>query len=163
MTLPTGTPADIAVARLPAPTTGPTTCRMLIGRALDMIANKWSVPIILALARARVGAGAGTDGGPELRFSALARAIPEITQKELTKQLRELEAAGLVGRRVHAEVPPRVEYWLTELGATIKPVLDRLAGWAASHGNEIEANRAAYAARRGREPNAPISARPPAA
>lgn len=128
-----------------------------------MIANKWSVPIILALARARIGAAAG-DSGPELRFSALARAIPEITQKELTKQLRELEAAGLVGRRVHAEVPPRVEYWLTDLGATIKPVLDGLAGWAAAHGSEIAANRAEYAARRaGRPDMAAPSDRAPAA
>ena len=58
-----------------------------------------------------------------LRFSELSRAIPLITQKELTKQLRALEAAGLVGRRVHAAVPPKVEYWLTDLGLSLRPVL----------------------------------------
>lgn len=61
-----------------------TTCRVLIGRVLDLIANKWSVPIILALGRVK---------GP-MRFTELGRAIPIITQKELTKQLRELSQSA---------------------------------------------------------------------
>lgn len=112
-----------------------TTCRILIGRVLDLIANKWSVPIILALGRAE---------GP-MRFTELGRAIPIITQKELTKQLRELESVGLVGRRVHAVVPPKVEYWLTETGASLKPVLDTLAAWAAENGEALARARSTRA------------------
>lgn len=104
-------------------------CARMICATLDLIANKWAVPIILTLARARAAAADGT-----LRFSELSRAIPLITQKELTKQLRALETAGLVGRRVHAAVPPKVEYWLTDLGLSLRPVLDELGKWAAKNG-----------------------------
>lgn len=103
-------------------------CAHMIGVTLELIANKWAVPTILTLAQAR---------GEPLRFSELARAIPLITQKELTKQLRALEAAGLVGRRVHAAVPPKVEYWLTDLGASLKPVLHALARWSAEKQPEL--------------------------
>lgn len=111
---------------------GTPVCARMIGCTLDLIANKWAVPIILTLAMAQHRAG-----GLPLRFSDLARAIPLITQKELTKQLRAMEAAGLVGRRVHAAVPPKVEYWLTELGASLKPVLDALARWSAEKQPEL--------------------------
>jgi len=104
-------------------------CARMICATLDLIANKWAVPIILTLARAR----AASPDRP-LRFSELSRAIPLITQKELTKQLRALETAGLVGRRVHAAVPPKVEYWLTDLGLSLRPVLDELGKWAAKNG-----------------------------
>ena len=107
------------------------TCRILIGRVLDLIANKWSVPIILALGRVK---------GP-MRFTELGRAIPTITQKELTKQLRELESTGLVGRRVHPVVPPKVEYWLTQTGHSLQPVLDTLATWAATNGATLAKHR----------------------
>lgn len=120
------------------PYDGTATCRILIGRTLDLIANKWSVPIILALAKA----------GRPVRFSEIARAIPTITQKELTKQLRELEASGLVGRKVHAVVPPKVEYWLTELGVSLRPVLGALGRWAAENGEALARQRAAFAADR---------------
>lgn len=103
-------------------------CARMICATLDLIANKWAVPIILTLSRAR---------GEPLRFSDLSRAIPLITQKELTKQLRALEAAGLVGRRVHAAVPPKVEYWLTDLGASLRPVLHALARWSAEKQPEL--------------------------
>jgi len=104
----------------------------MICRTLDLIANKWAVPIILTLARAR-----NQPSGEPLRFSELSRAIPLITQKELTKQLRALETAGLVGRRVHAAVPPKVEYWLTDLGLSLRPVLDELGKWAAMNGPQL--------------------------
>jgi DNA-binding HxlR family transcriptional regulator len=108
-----------------------TTCRILIGRVLDLIANKWAVPVILALGRTR----------QPMRFTELNRAIPNITQKELTKQLRELESVGLVGRRVYAVVPPKVEYWLTDCGYSLQPVLDTLASWAATHGAMLAKHR----------------------
>ena len=65
-------------------------------------------------------------GGKTLRFSDLARAIPGISQKMLTQQLRQLEGDGIVTRNVHAEVPPKVEYHLTEWGQSLCPALDRL-------------------------------------
>lgn len=110
------------------------TCQVRIRHTLDLIANKWAVPVIIELSRAR---------GPR-RFTQLATAIAGITQKELTKQLRELEAAGLVERTVYPVVPPKVEYTLTPLGSTLQPVLDALGRWAETHGNTIAANQAAF-------------------
>lgn len=110
-------------------------CARMICRTLDLIANKWAVPIILTLAAAR-----HQRSGQPMRFSELARALPLITQKELTKQLRSLEAAGLVSRQVHAAVPPKVEYWLTDLGVSLRPVLDALGRWSAENGPAMAAN-----------------------
>jgi DNA-binding HxlR family transcriptional regulator len=67
------------------------------------------------------------------RFGELKRAIPRITQHMLTTQLRELEADGIVRRTVYAEVPPRVEYALTEYAATLEQVLRGLAAWGSAH------------------------------
>lgn len=111
------------------------TCRILIGCVVDLIANKWAVPIILTLHRSK---------GP-MRFSELGRTITNITQKELTKQLRELESVGVVGRRVHAAVPPKVEYWLTDTGISLQPALDALASWAAENGAALAKHRSAKA------------------
>jgi DNA-binding HxlR family transcriptional regulator len=69
-------------------------------------------------------------GGKTLRFSDLERAIPDISQKMLAQQLRQLEGDGIVTRIVHAEVPPRVEYHLTEWGQSLCPALDTLLTWA---------------------------------
>ena len=113
---------------------GPNLCARMICATVDLIANKWAVPIILTLARAQK-----SPGGAALRFSELSRAIPLITQKELTKQLRALETAGLVGRRVHAAVPPKVEYWLTDMGLSLRPVLNELGKWAAENGPQLRA------------------------
>jgi DNA-binding HxlR family transcriptional regulator len=67
------------------------------------------------------------------RFNELMRAIPGITQHMLTTQLRELEADGIVTRTIYAEVPPRVEYALTEYAATLEQVLRALAAWGTAH------------------------------
>ena len=67
--------------------------------------------------------------GGTLRFNGLRRLLPSITQRMLTIQLRELEADGLVARRIYAEVPPKVEYSLTERGRTLEPVLSTLKAW----------------------------------
>ena len=64
-----------------------------------------------------------------LRFNELRRHLPAITQRMLTKQLRELEDSGLISRTVYPVVPPRVEYAMTPLGATLKPVIRALAAW----------------------------------
>jgi len=77
-----------------------------------------------------------------LRFSELRREVPTATPKMLTQQLRELEADGLVAREVFPVVPPKVEYSLTELGKSIRPVLEAMYGWGTDYlrGLGLEAN-----------------------
>ena len=70
-----------------------------------------------------------------LRFNQLRRLIPCATQRVLTAQLRELEADGLVIRTIYAEVPPRVEYRVSELGLSLKPIISALGRWGADHMN----------------------------
>lgn len=108
--------------------------------ALMMVGGKWK-PIILWLLGAQ-----GT-----LRFGELRRLMPGVTQKMLTQQLRELEADGLVLRRAHPQVPPRVEYSLTGRGAGLVPILKDLSAWA----REIEAEKDAMA-----QPDAPAAPSP---
>ena len=89
---------------------------------LTLIGNKWQVLILRDLKRI------GT-----LRFKELQRSIGKISQKVLTSNLREMEDNGLVHREVYAEVPPRVEYSLTELGQSLGPVLDAMDAWGTSY------------------------------
>ncbi len=89
--------------------------------ALDIIGGKWkSIILFRVLEQTR-------------RFNELRRLMPKITQRMLTNQLRELERDGLIHREVYAEVPPRVEYSITEFGASLEPVLLALKGWAETH------------------------------
>ena len=89
---------------------------------LAMIGGRWKIPIIFHLLAGRK------------RFSDLSRAITGVTQKMLTQQLREMERNGLVERQVFAQVPPRVEYSLTELGASLEPVVESMCRWGQAHG-----------------------------
>ncbi len=84
---------------------------------LEQISGKWKGLVIYHLL------------GGTMRFNALSRALGTVTQRSLTKQLRELEADGIVHRKVFAEVPPRVEYSLTEKGQALHPVIAALADW----------------------------------
>lgn len=68
-----------------------------------------------------------------MRFGELVRAMPGVTQKMLTQQLRELEADGLVERKIYPVVPPKVEYSLTNYGHTLEPVLVKMAEWGEHH------------------------------
>lgn len=97
-------------------------------RALDMIADRWTVLVIGTLA-----------DGPQ-RFSAIQRRIGGISQKMLTQTLRELERSGIVSRTVYAEVPPRVEYQLTDLGETLCGPIKAIRDWAET--NIAAVNRA---------------------
>lgn len=89
---------------------------------LQLIGNKWQVLILRDLL------ANGT-----LRFKELQRSIGKISQKVLTSNLRAMEDAGLVNRRVYAEVPPRVEYSLTALGQSLQPVLDAMEKWGTDY------------------------------
>lgn len=102
---------------------------------LSLIANKWSVNLLCQLLRAE---------GQTLRFSALKRALTGITQRELTKHLRQFEASGIVERVVWPESPPRVEYGLTPLGGTLCAPIEALSRWAEEHGAEVQARREAF-------------------
>ena len=88
---------------------------------LTLISDKWKVLILRDLLQ-------GTK-----RFGELKKSIGHVTQKVLTAQLREMEASGLLTRKVYAEVPPRVEYTLTELGYSLKPILDAMWTWGEAY------------------------------
>ena len=88
---------------------------------LMLIGDKWKVLILRDL----------MDGTK--RFGELKRSIGTVSQKVLTAQLRDMEQKGLLTRRVYAEVPPRVEYTLTETGYSLKPVLDAMWAWGAEY------------------------------
>lgn len=98
----------------------------------ERIGDKWTLLVIGML-----------DEGPQ-RFTTLRKMVPGISQRMLTLTLRHLERDGLVSREVYAEVPPRVEYALTELGATLLPPVLVLAEWALQHQRTINDNRNAY-------------------
>ena len=100
--------------------TNPEQCQTVV--ALDTIVGKWK-PVILYIL---------LEGKP-LRFNELRRRIPDITQRMLTMHLRELEEQDIVHREVYAQVPPKVEYSLSELGILFKPVLASLAIWGNSY------------------------------
>ncbi len=102
---------------------------------LELIGGKWKGIVLFYL----------LDG--RLRFGELKRKIGCVTQRMLTKQLRELEASGLVSRIVYAEVPPRVEYELTEEGESLKSVLAALKKWGETHALKLLENRASAASR----------------
>ena len=110
-------------------TTGPTPAHenCPATRAIDLVAHKWTMHILFTLRQA----------GQPIRFRRLQQLTEPITQKELTKRLRELERSGLVHRRVYAEVPPRVEYRLTELGGTLMPALEAFSAWAEKYGPAV--------------------------
>lgn len=93
---------------------------------LTLIGNKWKVLILRDLL-------SGTK-----RFSELKRSLNGVSQKVLTTQLRAMEADGLVHREVFAEVPPRVEYSLTELGRSLKLILDAMVEWGTAYKENLK-------------------------
>ncbi|MBS1906596.1 MAG: helix-turn-helix transcriptional regulator [Actinobacteria bacterium] len=107
----------------------------MIREVLDRVGDKWSLLVVATL------------GEEVLRFSDLLRHIPGISQRMLTLTLRQLERDGLVIRTAYAEVPPRVEYRLTALGATFVETAHTIAQWAIANHATIEQSRAEYDAR----------------
>jgi DNA-binding HxlR family transcriptional regulator len=91
-----------------------------VENVLRILEGRWKLVILFHL-----------FGGKVLRFSDLERAIPAISQKMLIQQLRQMETDGIVRRIVHHQVPPKVEYFLTDWGQALCPALDALLKWAA--------------------------------
>ena len=94
-----------------------------VEQTLKILEGRWKLVILFHL-----------FGGKILRFSDLERAIPAISQKMLIQQLRQMETDGVVRRIVHHQVPPKVEYGLTDWGQSLCPALDALLKWAAKRG-----------------------------
>lgn len=95
---------------------------------LTLIGDKWKVLIIRDLLT-------GTK-----RFNELKKSIGSVSQKVLTQQLRTMEENGLLTRKVYAEVPPRVEYTLTDLGKSLKPILDAMLVWGEDYKSSLNIN-----------------------
>ena len=93
-----------------------------IRNILARMSDKWSLLVIYALSQVE-----------KMRFGDIRRAVPDISQKMLTVTLRTLEEDGFVTRTIYPEVPPRVEYTLTELGYSLKPVMDALWKWGENY------------------------------
>ena len=98
-----------------------------IRNILSRLSDKWSLLVLYTL-----------QHHPTMRFNALRHAIPDISQKMLTNTLRALEEDGFVTRTVYAEVPPRVEYSLTPLGKSLKPILDSMGAWGEEYKASLE-------------------------
>jgi len=101
-----------------------------IRNVLSRVGDKWSMLILFTL-----------ENYPTIRFKELQRNIPDISQKMLTATLKALEADGLISREVFPEVPPRVEYALTEKGKSLLPLIDNLLTWASNNMEDIIASR----------------------
>ena len=101
-----------------------------IRNIIARITDKWSLLVLYFLEQKEV-----------LRFNDLWRQIPDISQKMLTSTLRHLEEDGIVSRELFAEVPPRVEYRLTERGKSLLPLMDALVAWGIEHFGEIVNDR----------------------
>jgi DNA-binding HxlR family transcriptional regulator len=100
---------------------------------VDIVFSRWTTPILWTL-----------NSHGRLRFVELERRIGTITPKVLTQRLRQLERDGMVVRTYHPEVPPRVEYDITELGRSLAPLFAHLAGWAATNLDKVEQARNDY-------------------
>ncbi len=104
-----------------------------IRNVLAHVCSKWSLLVIYIMQQ-----------NSPIRFNALNKAIPDISQKVLTSTLRSLEADGFITRQVYAEVPPRVEYSLTDRARSFMPVVNNIIQWAQDNMAGILKNREAY-------------------
>ena len=102
----------------------PSTCPAEL--TAKLIAGRWKIVILWYLFQ-------GVK-----RFSELRRTLAGVTQKVLTQQLREMERDGIIARKVFAQVPPKVEYSVTPLGVSLKPVVEAMHQWGAAHGASAE-------------------------
>tara|TARA_Y100001960_G_scaffold333833_1_gene441428 strand:- start:7049 stop:7366 length:318 start_codon:yes stop_codon:yes gene_type:complete len=96
-----------------------------VDATLSVIGGRWKPIILSHISKSGI-----------IRFNALQRSVEGITQRMLTKDLRELESDGVINRKVYAEVPPRVEYSVTEYGKTLEPILSAMRKWGEIHMNK---------------------------
>ncbi len=113
-------------------------CTRVIRDTLGVLASKWAVGVLLAL------------GEGSRRYHELLAELDPISEKVLTQTLRTMERDGLIAREVHAEVPPRVEYALTPLGASLAAPMKSLASWGVQHSGHVTTARERYDARSAR-------------
>ena len=104
-----------------------------IRNILSRVGDKWSMLILFTL-----------NNNGVMRFKELQRNIPDISQKMLTTALRTLEADGLIFRKVYPEIPPRVEYWLSDRGNSLIPLINNLIYWAQQNMEDIIEERKKY-------------------
>lgn len=104
-----------------------------VRNVLSRVGDKWSMLVLFTL-----------EGQPSIRFKELQRSIPDISQKILTATLKMLEADGLINREAFPEVPPHVEYSLTEKGKSLLPLIDALLSWATDNMEDIIASRTQF-------------------
>ncbi|MFC3453657.1 winged helix-turn-helix transcriptional regulator [Amycolatopsis speibonae] len=104
-----------------------------IAPVVDLVFSRWTTPILWTL----------NEFGKQ-RFVGLERRIGSITPKVLTQRLRQLERDGLLTRTYHAEVPPRVEYEISDLGRSLAPLFATLADWSAENLPKVDEARSAY-------------------
>lgn len=97
---------------------------------ISRFSGKWALLILCVLSE-----------NEATRFNMINKAIPDISPKVLTETLKSLEADGLITRKLYAEIPPKVEYSLTELGKSLMPVINHLITWALDHFSTIRENR----------------------
>jgi DNA-binding HxlR family transcriptional regulator len=110
-------------------------CVRLIRESLSVLSSKWAVGVLLSL------------GDGSRRYHEILAELDPISEKVLTQTLRTMERDGLITRHVHAEVPPRVDYALTPLGATLAAPMRSLGNWALANGTRVESARERYDAR----------------
>lgn len=101
-----------------------------VRNVVSRFSGKWSMLVLCVLA----------ENGAT-RFNTLGRAIPDISPKVLSETLKNLEGDGLISRRLYAEIPPRVEYSLTQMGESLMPHINNLIGWAVEHAAGMPARR----------------------
>jgi DNA-binding HxlR family transcriptional regulator len=123
--------------------TSPSDNDALVRELLERVADKWTLLIIDAL-----------DAGEPVRFTRLRELIGGISQKMLTKSLRQLERDGLVTRRIHPVIPPHVDYTLTDAGRSLGEAVCAMWTWVEAHAESVNAARQAFAAREGRATDA---------
>lgn len=103
------------------------TYRCFFELALDIIAGKWKLIILYYIANK-----------DSIRYGELKKSIPDINERMLTRQLRELERDQLIHREVYKQVPPKVEYSLTQIGKSIIPLMDQLENWGVSYNQKVK-------------------------
>ncbi|MFI3322812.1 MAG: helix-turn-helix domain-containing protein [Rikenellaceae bacterium] len=97
---------------------------------LSRVGDKWSMLVMMTIYR-----------GETMRFKEINREIPDLSEKVLTSTLRALESDGYLSRKIYPQVPPKVEYKLTDMGKSLVPLLQNLVDWALNQGNQIIMNR----------------------